>query len=101
MLVKELKKININELNNNGFWFDCDTFMTQFKLTESLKKLISNKKDFFDNVGEDLDFVTCEYWVDKNKFVYLLSFEDETIDITDKISCDFINDVIVNLSNKN
>ena len=98
MLLKELKKIDINELNNNGFWFDCDTYMTQFKLTKSLKKLISNRKGFFDNAGEELNFVTCEYWVDKNKFVYLLSFEDDVIDITDKISCDFINNIITDLS---
>ena len=93
----ELQNVTKEELKSNSYYCDNATFVTTFGLTNQLKALIMDSQTYTDGRSkwEDWVEVTCEYHLDANRFLYLLSYADTVIDITNLLSCDYLNQLML------
>lgn len=100
MIINELKKINLNDLEKRCWWSCTETFLTSFEPSKTLKDLLIKNEDLktLEQKNGKFECIICEYWLDEKSFHYSLFFENDTVDITGKIECDFINRVLFVLS---
>ncbi len=76
----QLKIITVSVVKN-AYWLDNNTFVLYFNFT------LNELKEFFTNEISDDDscLLYGEYHEDEHKIVYILEFEDESIDVSNKI----------------
>ena len=99
-LEKELKKVVAKDweiIKGGVWWTDGYTFATHFPLTDNLRKIIYDNNEFWQDVDGVLNAMLCEYWVDENKFVYELTFDTVPVIVTERVQCDFLDEVILQL----
>lgn len=92
------RKLKTIEQSNNGvfnsYWLDNDTFVLYFNsLNNELKSIFPD----LINEGEFCDFY-AEYHEDEHLIVYILEFDDENIDVSDKISSLYLDYFVLKMA---
>lgn len=94
---KEVKNITL-EMVMSDCWLDGDTWINwAIKWTDNLRELFEGFFEF-DNgaTEEEQDYWICiEYWKDEDKIVYLLQCDNDTINISDMIACEYIDNLVM------
>lgn len=92
---KRFQEINEEELRQNRHYLDDNTMMTQFSLTDDMRRDICSDREFWkddqEEAGQICETVTCEYQLDTDQMVYSLVFAHDTVDMTAIFSCDGLN----------
>jgi len=88
--------INKQDLFDKGR-LDEVTLVGYIPLSEELRSLFS---DLITDENETVD-LQFEYWTDKEMFRYNLVFEDDTINVNDRIESDYFNSLVKEFSLEN
>ena len=97
--MKLLNQITMENINydNNGCC-DKQTMGYYMKLPEDIQKHYKYLLENTDGTVDNKKWIECvwfEYWIDENSFHYVFLFEDDTVNVTDDFSCDYINNLVL------
>ena len=79
----------------DGRWSCKDTYFSHIAMSDKLIELFS------DLIENDDCYLMVEYWKDENSFHYLLGFDDDTVSVNDKMECEYLNDLVLEIANEN
>lgn len=91
--IQELQQINKTVFNY--YWLDNNTFVLYFNVRNE------DLQPFFPNLIEDNEncSIFAEYHEDEHKIIYMLEFDEESIDISDNIESLYLDYFILQTAN--
>lgn len=94
-LIKQITKSN---LDYDGGYCDDHTFEFYIRLTKDISNkfvdLLENSDGTF-SPTEDIQDLFVVYWTNKDEYYYYFIFEDDTINVTDSFSCEYLNNMVL------
>jgi hypothetical protein len=105
-IFEEVKNITLDEVKEHSNWLDKDTFLCAgIPWRDGLNELKGLLDKLYDLYPEDGDtskaaIIYGEYHKDNGEFWYGLLFEDESVEITELVECDYLNNLMLLAANQ-
>jgi len=89
---KEIESITKEDVTNY-YWYNKKVFYCEIQINDNIESILK------DIIEDDDCFLIAEYWEEANVFHYYLIFDDDTANVTDKLRCEYLNNLVLDFIN--